>query len=107
MTQEKKKEDMTLEELLESLPKLTPEQEAMLDEHGDWIETPENRKPSFTEQKTTSDTLSTQHIIPQSDEWHWLLPLFYSRSRPEKPSDTKSWVTTLSTRLRQWISLHF
>ena len=45
MTQEKKKEDMTLEELLESLPKLTPEQEAMLDEHGDWIVTPENRKP--------------------------------------------------------------
>ncbi|MBK8325926.1 MAG: hypothetical protein IPL02_02300 [Moraxellaceae bacterium] len=54
MTQEKKKEDMTLEELLDSLPKLTPEQEAMLDEHGDWIVTPENRKPSFMAQKTTS-----------------------------------------------------
>ncbi|MBK7300200.1 MAG: hypothetical protein IPI79_07320 [Moraxellaceae bacterium] len=53
MTQEKKKEDMTLEELLESLLKLTPEQEAMLDEHGDWIVTPENRKSSFTAQKTT------------------------------------------------------
>lgn len=50
--QEQKKDK--IREFLDSLPELTPEQEAMLDEHGDWIVTPENRKPSFMAQKTTS-----------------------------------------------------
>jgi len=70
MTQEKKKEDMTLEELLESLPKLTPEQEAMLNKWGEPIaeyglmeldeddryltQQQENQKSSSMEQKTTS-----------------------------------------------------
>ena len=73
MTQEKKKEDMTLEELLESLPKLTPEQEAMLNKWGEpiaeyglmdldederyWTQQQESQKSSSTEQKTISKPL--------------------------------------------------
>ncbi|RRD41610.1 hypothetical protein EII18_08345 [Comamonadaceae bacterium OH3737_COT-264] len=45
--------EMTLEELIESLPQLTPEMEAQLDKYGDWIETPQNQGSGSTEQKTT------------------------------------------------------
>lgn len=57
--------------------------------------------------KKTSDMSSTEHTKPSEEESLSSLPLFVTRSKRGTPSDTKSWVTTVSTHLRQWIGLHF
>jgi hypothetical protein len=43
----------TLQEAVELLPELTPEQLAQLDENGDWIQTPESQESSTTEPAKT------------------------------------------------------
>ena len=35
--------------LIDALPVLTPEDEALFDKYGDWIVVPENQKPGYTE----------------------------------------------------------
>lgn len=37
--------------LIDALPVLTPEDEALFDKYGDWIVVPENQKPGYTEPK--------------------------------------------------------
>jgi len=54
----------------------------------------------------TSDTPPTQHILPQSDEWPWSLPLFVTRSRRGTPYDPRPPITSVSTfliRLKRWL----
>lgn len=58
------------------------------------------------EQPTKSEEL-TEHTTQNQESLYLSLPLFITRSRREQPSDTKSWVTTVLTRLKQWVSRNF
>ena len=45
--------DEKIKKHLDSLPELTPEQRAMFDKYGDFIQKPESQESSSTDQKTT------------------------------------------------------
>lgn len=41
--------EQRIQELIDELPVLMPQDEALFDKYGDWIVVPENQKPGYTE----------------------------------------------------------
>ena len=50
---------------------------------------------------------SMEHTTQNQELSYLSLPLFITRSSQDEHSDTKSWVTTVSIRFKEWISRNF
>ncbi|MBV5341122.1 MAG: hypothetical protein J0665_16455 [Deltaproteobacteria bacterium] len=79
--------DKKIQDFVDSLPELTPEQEAMFDERGDLIETPEEPPMEYEIQ---GETIGIAQIVPSEVEYRFSSPpLPQKDSQPtEKQSGT-------------------